>query len=354
MNFGSFSKWFYTLAVLPGMMVFWAWHSTQWWYWAVSPVAPTEEAVQIDIDVPGETSTRQIGADLEATGVISSAWAWNIWAFWLLFQDRNGSFKKGTYTLSPSQSTSEIAAVIWQGNVREQTFTIPEGWSIAQMGEYFEKRGYFAAEAFVQATRQIPRDRYEWLPEGLPHLEGFLYPDTYQLPNNTAQPQQAIALMLDRFAEVALPVYQQKQQETSLSLKDWVTLGSLVEKEAAIATERPLIAGVYTKRLNEGIKLEADPTVEYGLGIQQTADQPLTFAQVGTPNPYNTYLNQGMPPTPIASPGLSSLQATLNPTPTEYLFFVARYDGTHVFSKTVEEHEAAKNAIRQARESNNQ
>ena len=350
MNFGSFFKWFYTLAVLPGVLVFSAWHGNQWWHWAVSPVAPTEEAVRIDIDVPGETSTRQIGADLEAAGIISSSWAWNIWAFWLLFQDRGGSFKEGTYTLSPSQSLAEIAEVIWLGQVREQTFTIPEGWSIAQMGDYFERRGYFVAEVFEEATRQIPSDRYTWLPEGLPHLEGFLFPDTYQLPNNTPQPQEAIALMLDRFAAIALPLYQQNPQQTPLNLKEWVTLASLVEKEAAIATERPLIAGVYVKRLNEDMRLEADPTVEYGLGIKQTADQPLTLAQVRTPNPYNTYLNPGLPPTPIANPGRSSLQAALNPTPTEYLFFVARYDGTHVFSTTIEDHEAAKNAIRQARQ----
>ncbi len=349
MNFGSFFKWFYTLALLPGILVFSAWHGNQWWYWAISPVAPSEKAVKIDIDVPGKTSTRQIGSDLEASGIISSSWAWNIWAFWLLYQDRSGSFKEGTYTLSPSQSLSEIADTIWQGKVREQTFTIPEGWSIAKMADYFERRGYFAREAFVEATRQIPSDR-EWLPVGLPHLEGFLYPDTYQLPSSTAQPQQAIALMLDRFEEVALPLYQQNQQQIAFTLKEWVTLGSLVEKEAAIAKERPLIAGVYVKRLDEGIKLEADPTVEYGLGIRQTPDRPLTLAQVRTPNPYNTYLNQGLPPTPIASPGRDSLQAVLNPTPTDYLFFVARYDGTHVFSKTVEEHEAAKNAIRQARD----
>ncbi|MBP0017903.1 MAG: endolytic transglycosylase MltG [Cyanobacteria bacterium SBLK] len=350
MNFGHFFKWFYTLALLPGILVLSAWHGNQWWYWAMSPIAPTEKAVRIDLDVPGDTSTRQIGSDLEAAGIISSSWAWNIWAFWLLFQDRGGSFKEGTYTLSPSQSLAEIADSIWQGNVREKSFRVLEGWSIEEMGEYFENRGYFAREAFVEATRQIPSDRYPWLPTDSLHIEGFLFPDTYQLPNRTVQPQAIVNLMLDRFAEVALPLYRQNSQPTSLPLKDWVSLASLVEKEAAIATERPLIAGVYLKRLNEGIRLEADPTVEYGLGIKQTADRPLTNAQVRTPNPYNTYLNQGLPPTPIASPGLSSLQAVLAPTPTDYLFFVARYDGTHVFSKTIEEHEAAKNAIRQARE----
>ena len=126
-----------------------------------------------------------------------------------------------------------------------------------------------------------------------------------------------------------------------------------MEKESVVQQERPLIAGVFTARLQQGMRLESDPTVEYGLGIRQTADQPLTYAQVGTPNPYNTYLNAGLPPTAIASPGIASLQATLNPESTEYLFFVARYDGTHVFSRTLTEHVAATKQIRREREQSN-
>ena len=103
----------------------------------------------------------------------------------------------------------------------------------------------------------------------------------------------------------------------------------------------------------QGMRLESDPTVEYGLGIRQTADKPLTFAQVGQPNPYNTYRNFGLPPTAIAAPGIASLKATLNPDQTEYLFFVARYDGTHVFSKTLSEHEAATRKIRKERNAAN-
>ncbi len=128
-----------------------------------------------------------------------------------------------------------------------------------------------------------------------------------------------------------------------------MTLASIVEKEAVVGSERPLIAGVFFSRLQKGMRLESDPTVEYALGIRQTADQPLTFAQVKTVSPYNTYLNPGLPPGPIASPGLASLKATLAPEKTDYLFFVARYDGTHVFSRTLQEHEAAVTKIRKQR-----
>jgi UPF0755 protein len=152
--------------------------------------------------------------------------------------------------------------------------------------------------------------------------------------------------MLDRFEELALPVYQQQQGKSQLSLLQWVTLASIVEKEAVVPQERGVIAGVFTNRLKTSMPLGSDPTVEYGLGIRQTKEQPLTFAQVDQPTPYNTYMNPGLPPTPISSPGLSSLKATLQPDSTEYLFFVARYDGTHVFSKTNAEHLAAQDKIR--------
>ena len=121
-----------------------------------------------------------------------------------------------------------------------------------------------------------------------------------------------------------------------------------MEREAVIPDERSEIAAVFNRRLEESIPLGADPTVEYGLGVTQTPEQPLTLAQVRTPSPYNTYINVGLPPTPIASPGLPSLEASLNPPATEYLYFVARYDGTHVFSRTLAEHETAQAQIRDA------
>jgi UPF0755 protein len=149
--------------------------------------------------------------------------------------------------------------------------------------------------------------------------------------------------MLERFEQIALPLHQPNQ--TPYSLQEWVTLASIVEKEAVVQEERPVIASVFAKRLREGIPLAADPTVEYGLGIRQTVDNPLTYDQVATPSPYNTYINPGLPPTPIASPGVASLEASLDPADTEYLFFMARYDGTHIFSRTLQEHEAAKAAV---------
>jgi UPF0755 protein len=349
------SKWFFYLIVFPATLGLSAWQGWMWWSWANAPAgaatvpassttvpAPSAAETAILLQIPEGTSAQQIGQDLQAAGLIRSTTAWNLWTRWQTLQNRSGSFLAGTYELSPTASMEAIANKIWQGEVVEQSFTIPEGWSVEQMADYFEAEGYFTAQEFLAAAQQVPYDQYPWLPNQIPFLEGFLYPDTYQVEEE-ATPQSVITQMLDRFEQVALPVYQQGQ--TEFSLLEWVTLASIVEREAVVSQERPLIASVFARRLRESIPLGADPTVEYALGIRQTPEQPLTLDEVRTASPYNTYINVGLPPTPIASPGVSSLEASLNPADTDYLFFVARYDGTHVFSRTLAEHETAQAAI---------
>lgn len=353
MSVARTSKWLFYLALLPIVFSLSAWQGWRWWSWASSPLladTPSNVSSTIRIEIAPGTPSQQIGQDLESAGIIRSAFAWRLWSQWLNWREPKGGFQAGTYELSPTQPLSQISAKIWAGEVVQLSFTIPEGWSLSQMATYFESQGFFKAEAFLQAVQQIPRDQHPWLPNGLPHLEGFLYPDTYQLPSAQVTPEQIINLMLQRFEQIALPIYQKSQQKSQLSLLDWVTLSSIVEKEAVIPAERPRIAGVFVQRLKRGMPLGADPTVEYGLSIRQTPDQPLTYAQVNTPSPYNTYINPGLPPTPISSPGRASLEASLYPENTPYLYFVARYDGTHVFSRTLAEHEAAQAAIHNERE----
>ncbi|MEB3338831.1 MAG: endolytic transglycosylase MltG [Leptolyngbyaceae bacterium] len=351
------SKGLFYLALLPLTLGLCAWQGWAWWSWAIAPSAlevpsgaASPASPTIRLEIPQGTPSQQIGRDLEAAGLIRSASAWNLWSRLLTMRKKQGGFQAGTYEFSTTQSLPEIAAQIWAGQVVYSSFTIPEGWSLQQMAAYFEAQSFFKAQDFLAATRKIPQSQYPWLPANLPHLEGFLYPDTYQLQGDKITPQEVIQQMLNRFEQVALPVYQKSQgqpsqQQKPLSLLEWVTLASIVEKEAVIPSERSRISGVFTQRLKLGMTLGSDPTVEYGLGVQQTPDQPLTLAQVNTASPYNTYINPGLPPTPIASPGLASLEATLAPEKTDYLYFVARYDGTHVFSRTLEEHEAAQITI---------
>lgn len=341
---GRLSKTLFYLLLLPAVWGVCAWQGWAWWSWASAPVKAATSATEesgVTVQIPPGTSSQQIGRDLAAAGLIRSATAWNVWARWLRFSDRQGEFKAGTYQLSASEPLSAVADKIWKGEVVQRSFTVPEGWSLQQMAEYFEAQGFFSAKSFLEAVTQVPYAQFPWLPSGLPHLEGFLYPDTYQLDSDNISPEGVLQQMLTRFEQVALPLYQKSQKQTQLDLREWVTLASIVEKEAVIASERKRIAGVFSKRLREGMNLAADPTVEYGLGIRQTQDKPLTFKQVQTPSPYNTYMNPGLPPTPIAAPGIASLEATLTPEDTDYLYFVAKYDGTHIFSKTAAEHEAA-------------
>ncbi len=335
--------------VLPLTLVIATWRSLAWWSWASAPTEPIAAAKSQKIQIPSGTATQQIGRNLEKAGLIRSQLAWNLWARYLAWQNPKGEFKAGIYELSPSQPLSAIAEKIWQGDVVQASFTIPEGWSLRQMAAYFQEKGFFSAQEFTAAASKIDSKQFPWLPTDLPNLEGFLYPDTYKIESGKITSQGIVKQMLKRFEQVALPVYQKGRNQTNLNLKQWVTLASIVEKEAAVPSERSRIAGVFTSRLQKGMRLESDPTVEYALGIRQTADKPLTFTQVKIASPYNTYLNPGLPPAPIAAPGLASLEATLNPEKTDYLYFVARYDGTHVFSRTLQEHLAAVAKIRQQR-----
>ncbi len=347
-------KWFSFAAPIAGLLALLGGGGTVWWNGVTAPPTDDPNAKSISIQIKPGSTVQAIGQELETKGAIKSQLAWKLWTSWQAKQGK-GSPQKGSYEISPNQSLPAIAAQIMEGKVILSGFTIREGWKIEQMADYFEKQGLFKAADFVAATKEIPRDQFPWLPEGIPHLEGFLFPETYKVPKETITPKGVVTQMLKQFEQVALPEYKRAKAAgtTTLTLLDWVSLSSVVEKEAVVPIERPKIAGVFTTRLAKNMRLESDPTVEYGLGIKQTADRPLTFAEVKRPNPYNTYMNTGIPPGPIASPGIGSLKAVLKPDSTDLLFFVAKYDGTHVFSKTLTEHVAATQSIRRQRQSGN-
>ncbi len=338
-----------TASVTLGLMGIGTWQAHSWWKAETAPVSKNPQASKIITIAPG-SSAQDISDRLIQAGVLRSRNAWQIWT--RLQGSRSGGFQAGSYAVSPQDSLPQIAEKIWTGQVVTTGFTIPEGWNIRQMAAYFEEQKFFTAQEFLAAIQKFPSSpaaaKHPWLPKNLPIIEGFLFPDTYEIPAGDVTPDQIIAQMIDRFEKVALPIYQANQGKDPLKLDllQWVTLASIVEKEAVIPQERALISGVFTNRLRTGMSLGSDPTVEYAFGITQTPENPLTLTQVRTPSPYNTYINVGLTPTPIASPGLASLQATLTPQGTDYLYFVARYDGTHVFSRTLAEHESAQDKIR--------
>jgi UPF0755 protein len=314
-----------------------------WWNGEIAPVSAADTP-DIQFEVPSGTSTQAVGKKLVEQKLIKSEFAWKLWTS--VFSRQSGGPKMGSYQLSPGKSLPDIATKLWSGRVTEVNFTIPEGSRITKMDGILASKGFFPAGSFISETKKIPRDKFPWLPEGIKDLEGFLFPNTYSIPKEGITAEKVVNQMLKQFEKDALPVYKAEGAKSKLSLLQWVSLSSVVEKEAVKPAERNQIAGVFVNRLSKGIKLESDPTVEYAWNIKQTPTRPLYFSEVRKPHPYNTYTTPGIPPGPIASPGLGSLKAVLNPDATDMLFFVAKYDGTHVFSRTNAEHERATREIR--------
>ncbi len=321
----------------------------------VVPTSVDDSPMRFEVE-PG-TPARAIGKQLLEAGLITDD---------LLFEAYvrvNGlasGLEAGTFILNPSMTMVEIVETLQQAEATSITVTIPEGWRLEQQAEYLAEAEIFEDPAMVDAYRNqamtgdltgLDVGRYLFLqerPAGT-SLEGYLFPDTYEIPAIGTTPVDVLSRQLDVFAARVVPAYESAVASgtTTLDLYTILTVASIVEREAVIAAERPDIAGVYLNRLAQGIRLEADPTVQYAMGYQEATGQwwktPVFLEEYSSvQSPYNTYLNDGLPPGPIASPGLSSIEAVLNPGQHDYLYFVATPDGTgaHVFATTFEEHSA--------------
>ncbi|RME52517.1 MAG: endolytic transglycosylase MltG, partial [Caldilineae bacterium] len=299
---------------------------------------------------PGEPA-RWVAARLAAEGFIADADLFNLY---LRVTGLDRRIEAGNFMLAETMTIPEIAEALQEARFEEVLVTIPEGFRAEETAERLAENFVIDTERFLTAVRQ-PRsltifDNYDFL-QGLPEgasLEGFLFPDTYRFPVNAASPELVIQAFLDNF-DAKVGAQGLIGGGSGLSGRDLITLASIVEREAVQADERPLIASVYVNRLNGrcaaevgGNYLQADPTVQYARGTvgnwwwkPQSIEE---YSQVRSP--YNTYLNPGLPPGPIASPGLSAIEATRNPAQTNYCFFLATGDdGRHVFATTLAEHE---------------
>lgn len=293
---------------------------------------------------PG-TGVMAVASQLEREKLLRSGLAF---ALWLRWQGLDRSIKAGSYALAPSMGARGVAKALVGGYSENAAFTVPEGFSLKQIAARLEERQQGSAAQFLAlASRRADfQAEFPWLsqlPAGAT-LEGFLFPDTYVLGPGAGHERDLVRLMLARFGEVALPTYQAERATARLGLFETVTLASIVEKEAIHAEERPLIAGVFFNRLKVRMPFGSDPTVEYALNKHQ-GERGLSLRDVAVDSPYNTYKHAGLPPGPIANPGAASLKAVLAPDTTPYMYFVARGDGSHVFTHTYAEHLAAQRAI---------
>jgi UPF0755 protein len=292
---------------------------------------------------PGET-VAEIGERLAQENLISDA---ELFRRYVQYHGLDAGIEAGEFTLRQTMTIPEIAEALQQGTRPEQAITIPEGLRLEQVAAAVEQQtGIPQAEFLALATSgwRSAGLSYSFLADLPPEatLEGFLLPETYRLPENPTA-VDVLSRMLGTFDARVTPEMRAAAASQGLNVYQMVTLASIVEREAVLDTERPIIAGVYYNRLNDGWYLDACPTVQYALGAPTDWWPAFTLQQTEVDSPYNTYHNLGLPPGPICSPGLASIQATAYPAQTDYYFFLAdctKNDGSHLFARTAEEHNA--------------
>ena len=288
-------------------------------------------AGRVEVRIPAGSDLRQIARALEQSGVLASPQAF-------LLAARIGGFERrlrpGDYRFESGQTLPALLKALLEGRGRSAGVTIPEGWRLEQIAERLAAAGLCGREPFLAAAHDPALLRE--LGIAAPSAEGFLFPETYSFPL-PAEPADIIRAMHRQFAKVWSEL-SAEAPPTNLTPLQAVTLASIVERETAAPGERALVAAVFLNRLRIGMPLQADPTVIYGIA---GFDGNLRRRDLTAPNPYNTYVIRGLPPGPIAGPGRSSLEAVLRPAAVDYLYFVARADGTHQFSRTLQEHNQA-------------
>lgn len=292
----------------------------------------SHEPEEVVIEISSGMSLGALSNLLEERGLISSAAKFG----WLVrFKGAARRIKAGEYQLSTGLRPGEVLDKIVRGEILLHQITFPEGYTMKQIAELLDSRHLAQADRFI-ATASTPSFVKKFnIPAST--LEGYLFPDTYQLAANLPV-ENILGSLMKRFNQHFGPAEEEKAEQLGFTRHQVVTLASVVEKETAIVEERPLIAGVFLNRLKKGIRLQSDPTVIYGL---EHFNGNLTRAHLAADTPYNTYTRRGLPAGPICNPGADAIQAVLNPASTPYLYFVAKKDGSHHFSTTLVEHNAA-------------
>lgn len=254
-------------------------------------------------------------------------------------------YKAGDYKLSKAMDVNQIIDKLVKGDIYQETvkFTIPEGFELKQIVDTLANNNELNINKEKLLSIMENEDfEFEFLKEiskGKNRLEGFLFPDTYEVKNDITE-KELVLKMLNRFDEIFEKEYYSRAKELDMSINDVIALASIIEREARVDNERPIISSVFHNRLKKDMLLQSCATVQYVLGERK---ERLTYDDLEIDSPYNTYKHLGLPPMPIASPGEASIHAALYPADSKYLYFVAKGDGSHIFSKTYNEHLKAKN-----------
>ncbi len=305
--------------------------------WAILPPENAKLAAASIVHVsPGSTGW-DIGALLSDAGVIRSRTAFVVASRLMGLEQR---LQAGDYRLSPGMDLLEIMRHLESGRVATVRVTIPEGLTLEAIADRLAAAEIVDKERFlalVQDDRLIYGDNSP-LDKPTDSLEGYLFPDTYLFVRNQPE-EEIIKRMVYRFTEVVGPLMEKAELPEGFSWHEMITLASIIEKEVMVVEEAPLVSAVFWNRLNIGMPLQSDPTVQF---VLEESPRKLYNSHLAYDSPYNTYKYRGLPPGPIASPGLSSIKAALKPAEADYLYFVAKGDGTHAFSRTFQQHRAAR------------
>ncbi len=283
----------------------------------------------VRIFIPDGQSFRVTAQLLAEQGIIANK---TLFILWARLSGKDRQMKRGEYIFAVPLAPLEVIRILVSGKTISRSVTIPEGMSVWDVADLLAAHGLGSRESFF-CLNINPEFLFAWgLPPG--GLEGYLYPNTYRF-SRSMTPTEIIARMVEQFYTVFDSAMHRRARGLGLSLHQVVTLASVIEKETGASEERGLVSAVFHNRLRRGLPLQSDPTVIYGLS---DFDGNLTRRDLLTPTVYNTYTFRGLPPGPIASPGLESLVAALNPAPVDYLYFVAKGDGRHFFSSSLSEH----------------
>lgn len=285
----------------------------------------------LNITVEQGSTTTDIGALLQEKGIIASA---DEFKYYSKFKGYDGKYQAGNYALAPSMTLSEIAEIIMSGKTNNMTFTVPEGMTIYQISEKLADEGLVDKDVFDELLVSGKFDDDYWFlkdaQDGKNHLEGYLFPETYTVEYG-ADEETIIRTMLDQFESVFTEEMRADMKKSGMSLNQIMVIASIVERESQVDIDRGKVSSVIYNRIDEGMPLQMDSTVQYVLGKQK---ETLTYADTELDSPYNTYVNPGLPPGPIACPGAASIKAAIYPEKTDYLYFVVskELDGTHTFT----------------------
>jgi len=284
------------------------------------------------IEIPQGSGSRAIGDRLVSGGVVQDNLTFRL-ALWRSGKARQ--LKAGEYRFDRAMTPAEVIDKIARGDVYTIAITFPEGLTIVEMSRIFESHGLGAASAFTDAAKDVTAIRD--LDPQARDLEGYLFPETYLLPRKSDAPA-LVRQMVAGFRHALTQDVKDAAAARHLTVRQLVTLASIVEKETAKADERPTVSAVYQTRLRIGMPLQCDPTVIYALTRAGHYNGNLRHEDLAFDSPYNTYRYPGLPPGPIANPGRASIEAAARPADADYLYFVSRNDGSHEFARTLEEH----------------